>query len=166
MIEDPPRNTVDAAARRILGLVLKDYRGPVAIRLWNGETVGSDLAAPCTLVFRHPAVLRDLVLHQDLMHLAEILDVEGLRRHYALTLRRWVQALQAHRTHAVKTVSEATYRLWRLYMAGSAYYFDRGSVNVYQVLAGQAYQPLATPLRRDDLYRNTGEVHAVRHQPG
>lgn len=435
MIKDPPRNTADAAARRILRLVLKDYHGPVAIRLWNGETVGSDLAAPCTLVFRHPAVLRDLVLHQDLMHLAEahlagavdvegdlealfdlseylhdfapswsrrlkalgwalrlpasgevdtprarragraarrnsplsiahhydvsnefyrlwldpemvyscayfrdesqtlaaaqrdkldyicrklrlapgqtlldigcgwgalvcwaahryhvqahgitlseqqyahakarvdseglaeqvkielrdyrdlpcetrydrvvsvgmfehigvanfpiyfdtvkrvlkpgglflnhgitndtgwrrtpltrfinryvfpdgelarisdvvdameragfeILDVEGLRRHYALTLRRWVQALQAHRTHAVKTVSEATYRLWRLYMAGSAYYFDQGSVNVYQVLAGQAYQPLVTPLRRDDLYRNTGEVHAVRHQPG
>ncbi len=81
-----------------------------------------------------------------------ILDVESLRRHYALTLRRWSEALEAHRDEAVAEVGEATRLLWRLYMAGSAYYFEQGSMDVYQVLAAHRYQPLATPLRRDDLY--------------
>ncbi len=83
----------------------------------------------------------------------EILDVESLRRHYTLTLRHWVRRLEARKKEAVAAAGEATYRLWRLYMAGSAYYFDEGSTNVYQVLAAPAYQSLALPLRRDDLYR-------------
>jgi len=83
----------------------------------------------------------------------EIIDVEGLRRHYALTLRHWVQALEACKQQAVAMVGEATYRVWRLYMTGCAYYFDEGSTNVYQVLTAPVHQPLATPLRRDDLYK-------------
>ncbi len=82
----------------------------------------------------------------------EIIDVEGLRRHYALTLRRWVQALEAHYTQAVALVGEARYRVWRLYMAGAAYYFEEGSSGVHQVLAGHVGAPMAIPLRRDDLY--------------
>jgi len=85
----------------------------------------------------------------------EILDVESLRRHYTLTLRSWVRALEAHREQAVATAGDATYRLWRLYMAGCAYYFNEGSTNIYQVLAAPACQPLTIPLRRDDLYRRS-----------
>ena len=47
----------------------------------------------------------------------EIHDVEGLRPHYALTLRHWVQRLEANRDAALREVGEATYRVWRLYMA-------------------------------------------------
>ncbi len=83
----------------------------------------------------------------------EIIDVEGLRRHYAMTLRHWVNALERHRAQAVEVVGEATYRVWRLYMAGSAYYFDEGSINVYQVLGGHDREPLAVGLRRDELYK-------------
>ncbi|MCW8955977.1 MAG: cyclopropane-fatty-acyl-phospholipid synthase family protein [Gammaproteobacteria bacterium] len=83
----------------------------------------------------------------------ELLDVESLRRHYAMTLRYWVQALKLNRNTAVRESSEATCRLWQLYMSGSAYYFDEGSLNVYQILAGHAHQSLTTPLRRDDIYR-------------
>jgi len=83
----------------------------------------------------------------------EIIDVEGLRRHYAMTLRQWVKALETHREQAVAIVGEATYRVWRLYMAGCAYYFDEGSINVYQVLANPARHSLVTPLRRDDIYK-------------
>jgi len=83
----------------------------------------------------------------------EILDLESLRRHYALTLRRWIEALDSSRRAAIKASSESIFRLWRLYMAGSAYYFTEGSINVYQVLAGCSCAPLATPLRREDLYR-------------
>lgn len=82
----------------------------------------------------------------------EILDVEGLRRHYAYTLRHWVQALEAKRDEAIRQTSEVTYRLWRLYMAGSAYYFDEGSIGVHQMLVGHQHDPLTIPLRRDDLY--------------
>ncbi len=87
----------------------------------------------------------------------EIIDVEGLRRHYAMTLRHWVEALERSHEQAVAMVGEATYRLWRLYMAGCAYFFDEGSTNVYQVLVAPACQPLATPLRRDDLYQKSCE---------
>jgi cyclopropane-fatty-acyl-phospholipid synthase len=83
----------------------------------------------------------------------ELLDVESLRRHYALTLRRWVQRLESNRDEAIRYSSDTTYRLWRLYMAGSAYYFQEGSTNVYQVLAGHAKATPPVPLRRDDLYR-------------
>jgi len=83
----------------------------------------------------------------------EIFDVEGLRPHYALTLRRWVAALESRHDEAVALVGKPAWRLWRLYMAGSAHYFDQGSLGVYQVLAGLSGQPPSTPLRRDDLYR-------------
>jgi len=82
----------------------------------------------------------------------EIIDVEGLRRHYNLTLRCWIQALEAHHDRVVDMVGEATYRVWRLYMAGTAYYFDEGSMGLYQVLAGHDRQMQPVPLRRDDLY--------------
>jgi len=82
----------------------------------------------------------------------EIIDVEGLRRHYALTLRHWVQALENRREQAIELVGEPTYRLRRLYMAGCAYYFEQGSSGVFQVLVGHAHQPLVVPLQRQDLY--------------
>ncbi len=82
----------------------------------------------------------------------EIIDVEGLRRHYAMTLRCWVRALEENKAQAVDIVGEATYRVWRLYMEGSAYYFDEGSINVFQVLAGHDREPLTVGLRRNELY--------------
>ncbi|MFV1993291.1 MAG: class I SAM-dependent methyltransferase [Acidiferrobacterales bacterium] len=82
----------------------------------------------------------------------EVLDTEGLRRHYAYTLRHWVEALEANREQAIALTSEATYRLWRLYMSGSAFFFNKGSIGVHQLLAGHLHDPLAIPLRRDDLY--------------
>lgn len=84
----------------------------------------------------------------------EILDVESLRRHYALTLRHWVRSLEDRRKEAILAAGdEAAYRIWRLYMAGSAYYFAQGTTNIYQVLAGHLLQEPPLPLRRDDLYR-------------
>ncbi len=88
----------------------------------------------------------------------EVVDVEGLRRHYALTLRHWVKALVEKKEQAAKLSSEEAYRLWKLYMAGCAYFFDAGEINVYQVLAGHAGQPLDMPLTRDDLYCTTVSV--------
>ncbi len=82
----------------------------------------------------------------------EILDIESLRRHYTLTLRRWVQALMHHFDQAVSLSSLETARLWRLYMSGFAYYFDEGTVNVHQILVAHQHDTLSLPLRRDDIY--------------
>ncbi len=96
----------------------------------------------------------------------EVVDVEGLRRHYALTLRSWVQALEANREQAIAMVGEASYRVWRLYMSGSAYYFDEGSINIFQVLAGHNREPLVISLRRDEMYAKGCECPPVKGEKG
>ena len=84
----------------------------------------------------------------------EICDVEALRSHYALTLRRWVSRLEAHREEAIAHVGEARYRVWRLYMAGCASQFERGSIGIYQILAANRRDGLVdVPLTRRDLYQ-------------
>jgi len=64
----------------------------------------------------------------------ETRDVENLREHYVLTLRHWLQNLETHNEQARRLVDEVTYRIWRLHMAGSAYYFQSGMLNLYQAL--------------------------------
>lgn len=84
----------------------------------------------------------------------EIHDVEGLRPHYALTLRHWVRRLEAQRLAAVTEVGEATYRVWRLYMAACALEFEAGGTGVYQILASNRHGGTwPVPLTRADLYR-------------
>jgi cyclopropane-fatty-acyl-phospholipid synthase len=64
----------------------------------------------------------------------ELLDVESLRRHYALTLRAWVERLEKQWDAAVALTSEGRARVWRLYMAASALSFEAGKLGVDQVL--------------------------------
>jgi len=84
----------------------------------------------------------------------EVRDVESLREHYALTLRLWVRRLESHHEEALKYVSEPTYRVWRLFMSGSACGFSTGRLNVYQALlvkpdlGGVSHLPLT----RNDWY--------------
>src|SRR6185369_1465217 len=56
----------------------------------------------------------------------EVIDAEGLREHYARTLWHWVERLEANADVARAEVGEEKYRIWRIYMAGSAHAFDRG----------------------------------------
>lgn len=65
----------------------------------------------------------------------EVRDVESLREHYALTLRRWVANLEANWARAVRLTSPGRARVWRLYMAASALAFERNRIGVNQVLA-------------------------------
>jgi cyclopropane-fatty-acyl-phospholipid synthase len=64
----------------------------------------------------------------------EVLDVEALRRHYALTLRAWVELLERNWDTAVALTTEGRARVWRLYMAASALTFESGNMGVNQVL--------------------------------
>ncbi len=83
----------------------------------------------------------------------EIADVESLRSHYAMTLRRWVARLEQHHDEALKHVDESTYRCWRLYMAACALEFESGEIGVYQLLTSKrATGPVALPLTRKHLY--------------
>lgn len=67
----------------------------------------------------------------------QLLDVEQLRPHYALTLQQWVARLEANRETAVAESSEADYRIWRIYMAGSAHGFASGHLGVVQILGAR-----------------------------
>jgi cyclopropane-fatty-acyl-phospholipid synthase len=83
----------------------------------------------------------------------EIFDVEGLRPHYAMTLRHWVSRLERHRPLALQYVNEATYRVWRLYMAACALQFESGEIGIYQVLASKRTLGVPDlPLTRRHLY--------------
>jgi cyclopropane-fatty-acyl-phospholipid synthase len=64
----------------------------------------------------------------------EVLDVEALRRHYALTLRAWVRNLEENWDDAVRLAGADRARIWRLYMASSALGFENGLTGVNQVL--------------------------------
>jgi cyclopropane-fatty-acyl-phospholipid synthase len=79
----------------------------------------------------------------------EVLDVEALRRHYALTLRAWVRNLEDHWEEAVDIVGAGGARVWRLYMAASALGFETGLTGVNQVLVQKA-GGAEPPLRRTD----------------
>jgi cyclopropane-fatty-acyl-phospholipid synthase len=65
----------------------------------------------------------------------EILDMEDLRPHYALTLWHWVGRLEAARQSAIAAAGAERYRIWRIYMTGMAHAFDRGWLSVCQSLA-------------------------------
>ncbi|MEU5973996.1 cyclopropane-fatty-acyl-phospholipid synthase family protein [Streptomyces sp. NPDC047315] len=80
----------------------------------------------------------------------EVRDVESIREHYALTLRRWVANLEENWRQGVALTSPGRARVWRLYMAASALSFERNRIGVNQVLAvktgadGAAGLPLRT----------------------
>jgi cyclopropane-fatty-acyl-phospholipid synthase len=85
----------------------------------------------------------------------ETRDVESLREHYVTTLRHWVHRLETNESEAVALVGEATYRVWRLYMAAAAHGFRCGRIGVIQSLFAKpdARGSVDVPITRADLYR-------------
>src|SRR2546428_6539472 len=75
----------------------------------------------------------------------EIMDVEGLRLHYARTCRQWVERLRARADEARALAGERTYRTWRLYLTCSAVAFESGSLRPHQVLMGHDPAPPVRP---------------------
>jgi len=64
----------------------------------------------------------------------EIRHVDGLREHYARTLRNWVANLESNWAEAVAEVGAARARVWHLYMAGSAAGFEANRIQIHQTL--------------------------------
>ncbi|MDR1708987.1 MAG: class I SAM-dependent methyltransferase [Candidatus Accumulibacter sp.] len=92
----------------------------------------------------------------------EVLDVENLRRHYALTLGHWARRYEQATEKIRALVDERRYRIWRMYLAGCAYAFEHAWTSVYQILAVKADRPETDrlPLTREYMY--CGEDEAVK----
>ena len=83
----------------------------------------------------------------------EVRDVECLREHYVLTLRKWLERLESRREEACCATEERTYRLWRLYLAGATHKFRTGRNSVYQTLLCKPFHGNSgLPLTRGDWY--------------
>jgi cyclopropane-fatty-acyl-phospholipid synthase len=135
----------------------------------RGLFLNHGIAEPLPRVGRHPPTFSDryvfpdgelLPIHATLQAAAEsgleVRDVESLREHYALTLRHWVRRLEAHHEEAVRHTDEPTYRVWRLFMSGSAYRFATGRMSVFQtLLAKTANGDSGMPLTREEWYAST-----------
>jgi len=67
-------------------------------------------------------------------HGLDVRDVEALREHYGLTLRRWSENLERRWDDACGLVGVRRARVWRLYLAGAAVSFDIADIGVHQVL--------------------------------
>ena len=96
----------------------------------------------------------------------EVRDVENLREHYTRTLRDWVANLERNKEAAIAATDERTYRVWRMYMAGSAQGFSRGRMGLFQTLLAKpdAERRVPLPSTRRDLYRMPS-VQAVGSTP-
>lgn len=68
----------------------------------------------------------------------EAIDVESLRRHYALTLTHWSRAFEARTERLRQWVDERTWRIWRVYLAGCARAFEHDDISLFQVLCRPA----------------------------
>ena len=88
----------------------------------------------------------------------ELIDAEALREHYARTLWHWLDRLEKNADTARHEVGEEKFRVWRIYLAGSAHGFDRGWLSIFQLLAGRPHADgrLPHPATREYMYRSPG----------
>jgi cyclopropane-fatty-acyl-phospholipid synthase len=98
----------------------------------------------------------------------EVRDVENLREHYTRTLRAWVANLERNRAGAIAAAGETSYRLWRLYLAGSAQGFNIGRIGVFQSLLARPDRDgrVDLPATRRDLYGTLGDDACGRSSIG
>jgi cyclopropane-fatty-acyl-phospholipid synthase len=68
----------------------------------------------------------------------DILDVENLRRHYALTLAHWRARFEEAFDEVRRRYGSHFARAWRLYLAGSEASFRTSSLQLFQVLFARA----------------------------
>jgi cyclopropane-fatty-acyl-phospholipid synthase len=78
----------------------------------------------------------------------EVLDLENLRPHYALTCRAWVDRLRANEEACTALVGRETYRTWLLYLAASSAGFADGTTEVFQLLLAKRGVPRRRMTRR------------------
>lgn len=63
-----------------------------------------------------------------------VLDVENLRRHYALTLLHWITRFENNVDEVRRQFDERFVRMWRMYLSGSRAAFECGALQLFQVV--------------------------------
>ena len=83
----------------------------------------------------------------------EVVDVEALREHYALTCRRWAERLRANADQAIALVGERKYRTWLLYLTSSSVGFEQASIGLHQILGAKRNPAVrGVPTTREGIY--------------
>ena len=84
-------------------------------------------------------------------HNLRMIDYENLRIHYAMTLEIWLEQFDAYKNEVIALYDEKFYRMWRLYLAGSAsgFRYDALSLSQYVMTKGLRND---LPLTREYLY--------------
>ena len=87
----------------------------------------------------------------------EVRDVESLREHYALTLKKWLERYEARESEIVDMMGPIGYRRWRIYLAGARWAFESGYNSIHQALLYKNVEGNGAsdqlPLSRDDWYQ-------------
>lgn len=102
--------------------------------------------------------LADVIVEMERFGL-EVIDVENLRRHYALTLDAWAQRFAVN-WPAIQALDPARFderfrRIWTCYLVGCAEMFrsDTGRTHLFQVLFSKGnISPASYPMTRAHLY--------------
>jgi len=64
----------------------------------------------------------------------EAMGVENLRHHYVRTCSTWADNFEANSPAIKNLAGDKRYRIWRIYLAGSAYAFMNDLISLYQVV--------------------------------
>lgn len=108
--------------------------------------------------------------HGELPHISTVLDaaqraglepvdVESLRRHYARTLHCWSDRFEAQDEALKALVPEKTWRIWRVYLVGCQWAFERDQISVFQLLCQRAGQDShSLPWSRRWMYDTTAAL--------
>ena len=91
----------------------------------------------------------------------EVRDVESLREHYALTLKKWLARYEAQKETILDMLGPVGYRRWRIYLAGARWVFESGYNSIHQALFYKTVDGKGAgdylPLNRDDWYVGASE---------
>lgn len=106
--------------------------------------------------------LADVIVEMERCGL-EVLDIENLRRHYALTLDAWAERFERHwpamsARDAVR-LDERFHRVWRTYLVGCAEMFrsPQSYTHLFQVVFGKGNVTRGSyPMSRAHLYAGEG----------
>ena len=110
--------------------------------------------------------LADVIVEMEKAGL-EILDIENMRRHYALTLDVWAERFDRNwekiRALDPKRFDERFRRIWRVYLYGCAEMFraPTGKTHLFQVVFSKG-NTTSYPMTRDFLYEKVREAAVPR----
>ena len=114
--------------------------------------------------------LADVIVEMERAGL-EVLDIENLRRHYALTLDAWAERFDRNweRIRALdpKRFDERFRRIWRVYLYGCAEMFRSpvGHTHLFQIVFAKGnVSETSYPMGREFLYREDADAGQPRQE--